>query len=62
MSSLVLMFYNCDYVVMLRESLGVSNPFAFIIAVVGVQALIEAVCCGVLSGIITQQLSRILKR
>jgi uncharacterized membrane protein len=62
MSTLVLLFYNCDYVVMLRESLGVSNPFAFIIAVVGVQALIEAVCCGALSGIITQQLYRILKR
>jgi uncharacterized membrane protein len=62
MGTLVLLFYNCDYVVNLRESLGVYNPFTFIIAAVGVQALIEAVVCGLVSGFITQQLSRILKR
>jgi uncharacterized membrane protein len=62
MGTLVLLFYNCDFVVSLRESLGVYNPFSFIIAAVGVQALIEAVVCGLVSGFITQQLSRILKR
>jgi uncharacterized membrane protein len=62
MGTLVLMFYNCDYVVTLRETLGVSNPFTFICAAVGIQAVIEAVCCGMISGVITQQLARILKR
>jgi uncharacterized membrane protein len=62
MGTLVLLFYNCDFVVNLRETLGTYNPFTFIIAAVGVQALIEALVCGLVSGFITQQLSRILKR
>lgn len=62
MGTLVLLFYNCDYVVAMKESLGVSNPFAFIIAVVGVQALIEAGVCGFISGVVTQQLDRILNK
>ena len=62
MGTLVLMFYNCDYVVALRDTLGVSNPFVFVIAAVGVQALIEAVFCGFVSGVVTQQLNRMLKR
>ncbi len=62
MSTLVLLFYNCEFVVNLRSSLNVTNAFAFIIAVVGVQALIEALCCGLVSGFVSQQLNRVLKR
>ena len=62
MSTLVLFFYNSEYVVSLRGSLGVTNAFAFVIAVVGVQALIEALCCGLVSGFVSQQLNRVLKR
>lgn len=62
MSTLILFFYNCDYVVALRENFGVTNPFAFVAAFVGVQALIEAGCCGVIAGFVTQQLNRVLKR
>ena len=62
MSTLVLIFYNCDYIVGLRDTYGVSNPFAFIVVFVGVQALIEAAFCGVIAGVITQQLDRVLKK
>ena len=62
MTTLILFFYNCEYVVNLKETFGVSNPFAFVVAFVGVQALIEAAACGFISGFVTQQLNRVLKR
>lgn len=62
MSTLVIMFYNCEFVVNLRQSLGTTNPITFVCAAVGVQALIEAGVCGFVSGLVTQQLNRVLKR
>ena len=62
MGTLVVFFYNCEYVVALRDTLGVSNPFAFIIAAVGIQALIEAGVCGIVSGIVSQALTKALKK
>ena len=62
MGTVVLFFYNCDYVNTMKEALGVGNPIAFIIAAVGVQAAIEAVCCGLASGVVTHSLSKILSR
>ena len=62
MGTLVLLFYNCEYVVNMRETLGVSNPLAFVVAVVGVQALFEVAACGIVSGALGQGLNRVLKR
>lgn len=62
MGTIVLLFYNCEYVVGLREQNGSTNPIAFIIAVVGIQAVVEAVCCGIVSGAVSQALSKALKR
>lgn len=62
MGTLVLLFYNCDYVVNMRVTLGVSNPLAFVAAVVGIQALFEAAACGIVSGVVGQGLNRVLKR
>jgi len=62
MSTLVLFFYNCDYVLGLRENLGATNPIGFIIAVVGIQAVIEAVGCGIIAGTVGIALSKALKR
>lgn len=62
MGTLVLFFYNCEFVVNLRESFGTTNPFAFVIAVVGIQAVIEAVSCGVVAGTVGLALSKALKR
>ena len=46
----------------MRETLGVSNPLAFVVAVVGVQALFEVAACGIVSGALGQGLNRVLKR
>lgn len=62
MTTLVLFFYNCEYVVNLKEAFGTTNPFAFVVALVGVQAVIEAVSCGVVAGIVSQALSKVLRK
>ena len=62
MSTLVLFFYNCDYVVNLKAAFGTTNPIAFIIALVGVQAVIEALCCGIVAGIVSQALYKIVHK
>lgn len=62
MGTIILMFYQTDYIQSLVSSLGVSNPLAFVIALVGIQGVIEAAVCGVLSGTVAMALSRALKR
>lgn len=62
MTTLVLLFYNCDYIVNMREDFGVANPFSFVVAFVGVQAVIEAVSCGIASGIISHAVGKITSR
>lgn len=61
MTSLVLFFYKTDYVQGLVESVGATNPFNFVILLVGVQGIIEAVACLILGGAISQAVSRALK-
>lgn len=62
MSSLVLFFYHTDYVQGFVTALGVSNPFTFVLAFVGVQGAIEAACCFVIASIVSRALSAALKR
>lgn len=62
MGTLIVIFYQTDYIQSLVSSLGVSNPLAFVIALVGVQGVIEAAVCGILSGTISLTLSKALKR
>ena len=62
MSSLVLIFYHTDYIQGFVTSLGVSNPFTFVLAFVGAQGLIEAVVCFILAGAISRALSAALHR
>ena len=46
MGFLVLIFYNCEYVQNLANTLGAANAFMFIVLLVGVQAIFEwAICC-----------------
>ena len=60
MGYICLVFYHTDYVQGLVNTLGVSNPFAFVVALVGVQGLIEAVAVGVVGGIVCKALSSFL--
>lgn len=62
MGTLLLFFYQTDYIQNLVTSLGASNPLVFVAALVGVQGLIEAGVCGILSGTISLSLSKALKR
>lgn len=62
MGSLVLFFYHTDYIQGLVQKLGVANPFAFIIALVGVQGLIEAVVCLLIAGTVGLILAKALQR
>lgn len=61
MSSLVAIFYNTEYVQGFVTSLGVTNPFAFVVAFVGVQGLIEAVVCTIIATGVSKALSIALK-
>ena len=62
MGYICLVFYHTDYVQNLVNTLCVSNPFAFVVALVGVQGLIEAVAVGVVGGIVCKSLSAFLSR
>lgn len=59
MGFIVLAFYNTDYIQNLVHNLGVSNPIAFVVTLVGIQGLIEAVVCCVLGTIITKALAKV---
>lgn len=62
MGYICLVFYHTDYVQNLVNTLGVSNPFSFVVALVGLQGLIEAVAVGVVGGIVCKALSAFLGR
>ena len=62
MGTLVAIFYQTEYIQNLVTSLNVSNPLTFIVALVGIQGLIEAGVCGILSSIISSTLAKALKR
>ncbi|MBP3852167.1 MAG: ECF transporter S component [Erysipelotrichaceae bacterium] len=59
MGTLVLFFYNSDYVQGLVTALGVNNPLSFVIALVVFQVLIEAVVCCVVSAAVSVPLKKI---
>ena len=62
MGALCLFFYNTDYVQGLVAKYNAGNPFAFVIAMVGVQATVEAVIGCILAGTLGVVLSKVLKR
>ena len=61
MGFLVLFFYNCDYVQNLAQTLGATNSFMFIVLLVGVQAVIEWLICGVVASAVTVPVRKYLK-
>ena len=58
---LALFFYNTDYIQGFVDALGVTNPFAFVVAFVGVQGAIEAVVCTVVGAAVARALAVALK-
>lgn len=62
MGTVITLFYQTDYIQTLVSSLGAKNPLMFVIALVGIQGVIEALACGILSGTVSLTLSKALKR
>ena len=62
MGFLVIFFYNCDMIQGFASQLGTTNVFAFIIAFVGVQGLIEAIVCTLVCIPVAIALNRYKKR
>ncbi|MBQ9886841.1 MAG: ECF transporter S component [Lachnospiraceae bacterium] len=61
MSCLVIFFYNTEYIQGFVKSLGSSNPFAFVIAFVGINGLVEAIACFVVASAVARALAVALK-
>ena len=61
MGFIVLVFWNTDYVQNLAAAKSVSNGFAFIVALVGVQGLVEALVCTLVGGSVAKGVSVALK-
>lgn len=61
MSALVLFFYNTEFIQNLATTLGAANPFAFVIAFVGLQGLVEAVACCVVAAVISKNVHKFVK-
>lgn len=62
MGYIVLGFYNTEFVQGIAAGKGATNPFMFVILVVGVQGLVEAGICGALGGVISKAVDSFLKR
>ena len=61
MSSLIIFFYNTSYIQGFVSTLGVSNPFTFVVVFVGVQGAIEALICFLVGSVVSRALYAALK-
>ena len=61
MGYIVLFFYNTEVVQNKVVELGAANPFMYVILLVGVQGLIEAVTVAILGGILAKVLSKVVR-
>lgn len=62
MGLMCLIFYNCEYVQSRVAATGAANPILFVLAMVGVQGLIEVLVCGVVGCIISKAVDAALGR
>ncbi|MBQ3090381.1 MAG: ECF transporter S component [Oscillospiraceae bacterium] len=62
MGYIVLVFYQTEYIQNLVNLHGAVNPIHFIVALVGLQGLVEAVVCALVGGTVAKGVSRAFKR
>lgn len=62
MGFMVLLFYNTEYIQSLAAGKGATNPFMFIVLMVGLQGTVEWVLGCVISGAVTVPLRKYLKQ
>lgn len=60
MGLLCVIFYGCEYVQNLVASTGAANPILFVLAVVGVQGLMEVLICGTVGCLVSKAVDRAL--
>ena len=56
MTTLLACFWQTDYIQNIAHSLGTTNVFAFVAAFVGINGIVEAVCCTILAAVISKAL------
>lgn len=56
MTSLVIFFYNTDFLQKIVSGMGTDGMFSFVLAFVGINGLIEAVACCILAGAVSRAL------
>ncbi len=54
MSTLIALFWDTDVIQGIADSLGTTGVLAFVIAFVGVNGLVEAICCFTLAGAVAK--------
>ena len=62
MGFIMLFYWNSEYIQEKCTALGVMNPFSLVIAMVGVQGLIELAVCGVLASVVSIAVANFLKK
>ena len=62
MSYIVIVFYQTEFVQNLVASLGATNPVMFVVLVVGVQGLLEALAGLVIAGSVSKAVAHAIKR
>lgn len=61
MTTLILCFWNTEYIQGIAKALGTTNILAFVVAFVGVNGLIEAVCCTFLGAVLCKALNSVIE-
>ena len=61
-SSLMIFYYNTEYMQGLAEKFSSTNPVSLIVAMVGIQGVVEAVVCLIIGGAVSQAVSKALKK
>jgi len=62
MGLLMLIFYHSEYITNLVRETGISNPFLLIGFMVGIQAIIEAVTCGIISTAVSKAIHAAVRK
>ena len=61
MGTLVLFFYQTDYIQGMAQGMGARNPLIFVLLFVGVNGMVEALACFVAGSAISQALKKVVR-
>jgi len=62
MSALILLFWDSELILTLRENSGAESVLKFLVAMVGLNGLVEMSTCCVLGGILAKVLNKVIKK